>query len=196
MAGTLEAGRGERDVTQFTLFNTSKSTADISEDGVYRYLLTRHWDDTLPFCGWVMLNPSTADASKDDATVGKCIGFSKRWGFGGIMVANCFAFRATKPDDMKRAADPFGPRNTSTFSLLVSRCGRIVLAWGANVRFKQGKIRIQGDVGTLRSLQREKRGYTGGKELVCLGRTKAGFPRHPLMLAYSTPVEPYDACPE
>jgi hypothetical protein len=50
---------------------------------------------------FVLLNSSTADATIDDPTLKKCIMFSKRWGFGAVEIVNLFAFRATKPENLK-----------------------------------------------------------------------------------------------
>ena len=47
------------------------ATADFSEDLVYRYRLSRVWDAGLPLLGWLMLNPSTADAFRVDPTVNR-----------------------------------------------------------------------------------------------------------------------------
>ena len=47
----------------------ARNGADFSDDRVYRYRLWREWDDSLPSCLFVMLNPSTADATQDDPTI-------------------------------------------------------------------------------------------------------------------------------
>jgi len=59
--------------------------AVLSDCGTYRYVLTRRWAEG-PVLGWVMLNPSRADAGRDDATVRRCMGFVRSWGFAGIIV--------------------------------------------------------------------------------------------------------------
>jgi len=35
-----------------------------------------------------MLNPSTADETDDDRTIGRCVAFAQTWGAGGIVVCN------------------------------------------------------------------------------------------------------------
>jgi len=75
-------------------------SAVISKCGRYRYLLTRKWGKRTDFATFVMLNPSTADGFRDDATIRKCIGFAKRWGFDGIQVVNLFAWRSRDPLDL------------------------------------------------------------------------------------------------
>jgi len=49
---------------------------------------------------FIGLNPSTADETSDDPTLTRCINYAKYWGFGGVCMANLFAFRATKPSAM------------------------------------------------------------------------------------------------
>jgi hypothetical protein len=46
---------------------------------------------------FIGLNPSTADAEVNDPTIRRCIGFAHDWGFGGLLMLNLFAFRATDP---------------------------------------------------------------------------------------------------
>jgi len=76
----------------------------------YRYALYRQLDQanqtTVAFIG---LNPSTADETKDDPTIRRCVGFARSWGFGFLLMQNLFAFRATDPRVMKAADDPTVP---------------------------------------------------------------------------------------
>jgi hypothetical protein len=71
------------------------NAAIISEDNQYRYQLLRVWDETLPRILFIMMNPSTADATKDDPIIRRVISFAKSWGYGGVYVGNLFAFRST-----------------------------------------------------------------------------------------------------
>lgn len=59
----------------------------------------------------VMLNPSTADATHDDPTIRRCIGFAKTARAEGLRVVNFFALRSTDPDALANADDPVGPMN-------------------------------------------------------------------------------------
>ena len=55
-----------------------------------------------PLILFIGLNPSTADETKNDPTIRRCINFAKDWGYGGVMIANLFAFRSTSPEIMKQ----------------------------------------------------------------------------------------------
>ena len=88
-----------------------KNTAKLSECRKYRFALWRTWDDSKPYVMFVGLNPSTADETTDDPTLTRCINYAKSWGFGGVCMANIFAYRATEPSDMKAATDPIGSEN-------------------------------------------------------------------------------------
>jgi len=159
-------------------------TAKVSECGRYRYALTRTWDAGAREVLFVMLNPSTADGMRDDPTVRKCIGFARRWALGGIRVANLFALRATKPLELhlalRRGDDAVGPLNTEHLIALAEGTARVVLAWGANAKPYPDHV--------ARTLDTLSRG-----PLCCLGKTEDGLPRHPLMLPYSTTLEPWSA---
>ena len=96
----------------------------------YRYRLSRTWDPTGPVVAFVMLNPSTADAEVLDPTVRRCVGFARGWGFGSLEVVNLFAFRATDPRDLLRAAAPVGAANDRAILDAASAADRVVVAWG------------------------------------------------------------------
>ena len=104
--------------------------AVISECGRYRYSLLREWNAGRPRLCIVMLNPSTADANKDDPTIRRCIGFARRDGYGSIVVVNVAAFRATKPKDMLMAADPVGPENDAALWFGAMQSEAVLVAWG------------------------------------------------------------------
>ena len=77
------------------LFQNADRGATISTDGRYRYDLWRQWEPG-PRLGFIMCNPSTADADLDDPTIRRCVGFARREGFAGITVRNLFASIGTK----------------------------------------------------------------------------------------------------
>jgi len=156
----------------------SASGADISEDRVFRYKLWRRWSDQ-PALVVIGLNPSTADESKDDPTIRKCIGFAKRDGYGGLVMLNLFAFRATDPKEMILNGWQVGPRNTDVIEATIAdpMSGRIVAAWG-------------GDCPKATS-RRVVEWLTCAVRLWCWGTTKDGLPRHPLYLSNKTKLEEY-----
>lgn len=156
-----------------------KSTALLSKCGLYRYELRRIWDETLPLLAWVMLNPSTADATADDHTIRKVVGFTQRFGaYGGIAVANLFAFRATDPAEMKAAADPIGPDNDHHIVRVAFNARDVMIAWGVHGKHRGRSAVVRGMLGRA-----------PGVSLYHLGTTKHGQPLHPLTLSYSTPRE-------
>ena len=83
-------------------------------------------DHMVAFIG---LNPSTADEVKNDPTVRRCIIFAKDVGFGGMVMLNAFAYRATDRNEMKRRDGPggAGQRRLSDRGVEVVRAGGRVL---------------------------------------------------------------------
>lgn len=144
-------------------------------DGDYRYLL---WRRVGPGAGrllFVMLNPSTADASEDDPTIRRCIGFARRERFGWLDVVNLYALRATDPDQLWTVPDPIGPKCDEFISERARAAGCIVAAWGATLG-PGGRARID----RVRRLL--------GPMVRCLGTTKDGSPRHPLYVRGDAPM--------
>lgn len=151
-------------------------TAVISPCGQYRYALGRRWGGVGASVLWIMLNPSTADASIDDPTIKRCIAFSQRLGFTGLFVGNLWAYRATDPYALWDVDDARGPNRDAWLLDMAMASDAIICAWGAH-----------GAGHTLRSLNLPDvpRGTW------CLGRTKDGSPRHPLYLRADTALEPF-----
>jgi hypothetical protein len=175
---------------QLQLGAITGSSAAISECGRYRYSLHRRWGDGDQVC-WIMLNPSTADAKQDDPTIRRCIGFSRRWGFGGLVIVNLFAWRATDPKEVKAQlqdqAGPnmVGPLNREAIRAAIESSAVIVAAWGASLQPWSVAM------GQLAQLDCHYR----GRALMCLGTTKGGSPRHPLYVKATTELEPLSAPP-
>lgn len=163
-------------------------SAVISECGTYRYELRRTWDPQRPVVEWVMLNPSTADGVTDDPTIRRCVGFAYSWGYGGIVVRNLFALRATDPAELRDHTDPVGPENEAHLGQTPSDGALTVCAWGAH-----GGLRNRG--AAVRDL------LAARGPIYHLGLTKAGHPRHPLYLPASAratwwAVQPLPDSPE
>lgn len=149
--------------------------AVIDPTGRYRYRLWREIGDG-PALVFVMLNPSTADATVDDPTIRKCVGFAKRWGFGRVDVVNLFAWRATKPDELSRATAPVGAGNNGHILTTCQSAGRVLAAWGST-DFASGIVRRRA---------REVTALLGdfGVPLWALKFSKDGNPWHPLYVPY------------
>jgi hypothetical protein len=104
--------------------------AIFSDDRIFRYVLWRIWDRTKPLVTFIGLNPSTADEEADDQTIKKCVGFVKRWGYGGLYMVNLFAFRATRPRELLKSSDPVGPNNDEWIEKILKKADLVVGAWG------------------------------------------------------------------
>jgi hypothetical protein len=157
-----------------------RGDVEIAGNGIYRYSLSREWDDGRGTVLWIMLNPSTADAIVNDPTIRRCIGFSRAWGAKRLDIRNLFAYRATDPADMVKAdgrrVDIIGPENDERIAAAHGTAMTTIVAWGAH------------PIAAVRS--RVVRRMLFGRPVFCLGTTKAGAPRHPLYVPSNfAPVE-------
>ena len=155
-------------------------SAVISDCGKYRYSLSRNLaggDGNT--CLFIMLNPSTADATVDDRTIGRCKEFAKREGSSELVVANLYAFRATDPSELWACDDPVGIENDEYLSKLLKEHRSAICGWGTNA--KSDRVHE-----FLRLL------WPTGADLYCLGTTKHGAPKHPLYLRGDTPLIRYE----
>ncbi len=162
-------------VSHRVLNEAMKRSAVLSPCKRYRYVLRRIWDDSREAVLFIALNPSTADAIADDPTVRRCTTFANDWGFGALWIANLFAFRTTDPATLRNPADPIGPHNDKWIAALHARAHLTIAAWGVH--------------GALWERDRIVLKMLDGVH--CLGRTRAGNPRHPLYLPRTAQPMPF-----
>ncbi len=157
----------------------TKSEALYSDCGAYRYRLSRSWGPGARLA-CVMLNPSTATELRNDPTIARCEGRARRGGFGGVDILNLFAFRATRPQELRKAADPVGAGNEAELLRAVESAGRILCGWGVHGGFRGEGERMHGLL------------QATGLPLFHLGLTKHGHPRHPLYVGNAVDLRRWD----
>jgi len=123
-----------------------------------------------------MLNPSTADENEDDPTIRRCIGFAKQWGYGGICVANLYAYRATDKTALSKVTDPVGQDNRWYIDEYYESNMLIVLAYGDPPPTVMKSPVFKAFV---------------NKDTYCLGFTKKGNPKHPLYIPKNQKLIPF-----
>lgn len=158
-------------------------TAVISACGTYRYRLERQTPGEGA-TGVIMVNPSTADAENDDATIRKLRGFGERHEWGRLIVCNLFAYRATDVRELSCVSDPVGPENNEYLFRMAASVDRVICAWGPVS--KQPKYHR----GRWKQVMR----LIGSVPCFSIGDTaKCGHPKHPLMLPYASLILPWSA---
>ncbi|MFD0068912.1 DUF1643 domain-containing protein [Streptomyces sp. NPDC059944] len=148
-----------------------RRSAVLSDCTGYRYLLTREWRDTGPTATFILLNPSTADSRSDDSTTRRCIAYAQNWGCGALLIANLYAWRATRPRDLFTPDDPVGPHNDAYIRTAAAVAeytgGSLVAGWGT-----------LGQTDRVHAVL----ALPGMHRLTALAVTRDGHPHHPLRL--------------
>lgn len=155
----------------------------ISDCGKYRYRLEREVDAIGggPVYAFFGVNPSTADATLDDATVRKWTGFVKRWGGSRFIVGNVFAYRATDVRELATLPGPvLGDPNWDHLRAICAEADILVPCWGNRTKVPKS---LWYAFGAPVQLCR-----ASGKPVRTFGLTASGDPKHPLMLGYDTPL--------
>ena len=154
--------------------------ARFSDCGCYRWELEEIWDDTpCPLAMWLMMNPSVAGVEHADPTLIKTGTFSRSWGYGGQLITNVHAYRATDSKRLLNVADPVGAENNAAILAMARRAEIVVLAYGQPPKPLRPRAALV--VAMLR---------TAGARLTYLRLSKDGTPYHPLYLPGSlTPLD-------
>ena len=164
------------------LYSQIERTAWISPCERYRHALGRHWDRALGCVVFIGLNPSTADAMRDDPTIRRCINFAYDWGYGGIEMCNLFDWRSTDPKKIPRASFTVSNKNDWVIYRKVRRAKMVIACWG---RVPWADLRIC-DLFSRVYRRCEDTGDPGCERWKCLGHTKDDYPKHPLYLRKDT----------
>lgn len=141
--------------------------AEFSECGKYRYRLWRIWDESKPKAMCIGLNPSTANADKDDATISILKRMLPILGYGGFYMMNCWAFITSDPK--KLMINPMSDEwNNNILTVTAASCVDVIFAYGSFKIIKQK--------GRDRELIKM---FPNAK---CFAKSKDGSPIHPLAM--------------
>ena len=172
----------------------SEGAAAFSACGHYRWWLLRPCQAAGSAVLFLGLNPSRADGERDDPTLRRLRAMAGRWGHGRLLVMNLFARVGPDPALLRRALEPVGAHNDAWLATGLAwlaaqppaPCGpppRIWLGWG-----QQGGLHGRGEQ-VLDGLR------CWGGEVVCVGLTRQGHPRHPLFCRADQLPQPFVVAP-
>jgi hypothetical protein len=152
-------------------FNLLKG-AIFSGDRKYRYALWRIWNIVHKPLLFIGLNPSNANELSDDPTITRCIVRAANTGFGGLLVANLYAFVSPYPEVLLSNGKAIGTENNAYLKQMIGLAEQSLCGWGS---FPAAAKRA---TSVLRMIQ----------EPYCLGINKDGQPKHPLYIGYNVPM--------
>ncbi len=148
-----------------------------SDDRRYRWSYERPIGAGPAIC-WIGLNPGTGDRDgRYRPTLQRMVDRSIALGFGRFRLVNLFAWRTTKPADLRSAAergeDVIGGRCDDAIRRAAHDAELVVAAWGAHGRL----LGRDGQVLEMLPI------------VHCLGTTARGAPRHPLYVPATQSLE-------
>lgn len=161
-------------------------SAILSPCGLYRYRLERTVGMDGPVFAFFGINPSTADANEDDATVRKWKGFTKTWGGSRFIVGNVWPLRSTDVKALAKATrwQHIHRENWQHLRQIAADADVLVPCWGGRAKVPTS---MHNEIDTLAAWLCTV-GAADRKPVKCFGLTDSGDPKHPLMLAYGTPL--------
>ncbi len=171
-------------------------------EGPYRFTLTRQWGagPTVLWCG---LNPSLANAGRDDPTMLREIGFSYRWGYGGLIKVNIYPFISPDPNQMLAWRKTWEPQdyydtgmrpwaldkspyaawqhNMATIIAAIGEDTVCVAAWGNGAEGGDLTYFLENVTRRVVTSEHDGFGIVGVPiDWHCLGTNRDGSPRHTL----------------
>lgn len=151
--------------------------AVFSKDHLHRWRLSRTWAPEKGRVCWIGHNPSVAGKETNDPTTVREMKFSESLGYGGMVKVNIIPYISTDPSGIPHLAKALPAENARWILGAVAESAVVVAAWGV---LKEPWTRWA-DVVVDELLKLETK-------LWCLGKTKDGFPRHPLYVHSKQPL--------
>lgn len=137
-----------------------------SDDGEYRYTLTKIWDHTR-FKGVVIgINPSRATHLKGDNTATNVMNYLIDQNFGEMTIVNLFPYRCIKPDDLKKRDTQYDVINLKYIGEVCEKADMILVIWGYESKYIEQKKKVEG----LLTPYKEK--------VKCFSDSKGNKPQH------------------
>ena len=127
----------------------------------------------------IQLNSKDQELTSDDPTIRKCVKLAGHWGYGGIVVVNQFAWRATDRSEIRTVDHPVGPRNDLAIRTELSQVDDVLAAWGNDGRWLDRAEEVRGILRTT------------GNSCCCLKQNATGEPAHPLYQKDDSDRQPF-----
>ncbi|GAC1314316.1 MAG: DUF1643 domain-containing protein [Vulcanimicrobiaceae bacterium] len=162
-----------------------------SEDAAHRFLLWRRVNgffvESPPEkqVTFVLLNPSTANATAADPTMRRCMGFAAALGATRLEIVNLFSFVSSDPRDLASAAahaPAHRERNVAHMIASARRASVVIVGYGAGA----ARPSLRGGVTAMQAALEPL-----GIPVHTLKVTKDGTPSHPLYLRADARPMPY-----
>lgn len=147
----------------------SERGAIFNDNRTERYVLWNIWQVHAPLVLFIGLNPSTADECADDPTTKRLYHHACKWGFGGLVVMNCFSTIEKYPKNLKYCGH--WATNLLYLDKVEPFCDEVVFMWGRSELVKK----LGRDVFFKNRFKNAKQ----------MGSNMDGSPKHPLYLPYS-----------
>ena len=154
--------------------------AFFTPDGLHRTCLWRIWDTDKNLVVYIGLNPSTANANKNDPTITRLIQLTKDNGYGGFYMHNLFTLISSKPKALygKAREEVIHPDHEGVFEHNLARVKTVVFCWSTIADRKELHWRA------LEIMERFP-------NALCFGRNQNGSPKHPLYLPSDTKLRSF-----
>lgn len=159
--------------------NYTISLADFNDLGNHRYSLTRGWlrlDQEANIAMAIGLNPSTANAAKDDPTIRRICSLLDANGYNMLYMVNLFSYITPYPEELQRVA---------TCKYDEKQCKKI---WA---HFRDASRDVIFAWGNFDTVGRDQLAIKMFPSALCFGKNKNGSPKHPLYLKKDTKLVPF-----